>query len=924
MSNYKKAKMKDKIDPNKKLDDAIEKQRAEVRERNKVSSNPEFKKLISEIEAKENLLIKSSLSKSEQLYANLKSQMDEITKFTSLHGRMSNKSEEISEVFKEILDAAKKSTDGRDLKSNLNRLNKFSENARLMLKDDGEIKAFENQVELMRVAIKADHDERNAFTKKTKEFFVKKSKGLVEGFVGVIERGLSDDPLSSAAFGFIKSQTSSLLEARRERKARDNEAKRNDALVVKAQLESERKKQLVSNSELLDKKKKKVWDDDDDDGPALKYNEPHYNQMYDPWADSSATDEKVLRELEVHSDYLDLIVDQGKMTVRYLGDLVLSNDEMLDQERINSLKNLENQMESSRLPAFPGLRNSAALASVSRMSTGEQPTGGSDTGTSDLLKAGAAGGIGTWLVGLLKSKGIAGTAGHLLGKGRLALGAAGGMAGSLATNAALLPLFAQLGYTASGLLDNGDSEKWGTSGTSTRLAKVINRGSLSALEGTDIGDYIESKLGKKIFGAKAAGFDSEEQLAKTIESTFDDAHKKIVDIFLKEAGNLSRGWNSITGGISEFVKDTESKFNFIMGEPWLDKAKEQKGIGQVLEDDLSKMIKEKKSSLEHARLTGEKSSRLVEREIEISALEKKLIELKTSNEQLFKRYLMKAGIIDDESVIINNNIRFEDSEANARTTDNRSGWMDKVKGWFGKSETGTITDKVDNRISSVNSQLQNFAKPQKPLDKGGLTGEMAGWIQKYANIYGIEPNLLKALIWQESRFRPGARSPVGAVGLTQLMPGTASDMGVNPHDPEQNVKGGAKYFAMLKRRYKGDERLALAAYNGGMGNVDKYGGIPPFKETQAYVPGVLGKRDEYNRSEMMGSDNESAKKLEEYRKAMKDDQTRMMTGQPVVPVVNNVNNNTSNTSVTTLAKNVRNNEPSFVRTEDRSITNGGW
>ena len=98
--------------------------------------------------------------------------------------------------------------------------------------------------------------------------------------------------------------------------------------------------------------------------------------------------------------------------------------------------------------------------------------------------------------------------------------------------------------------------------------------------------------------------------------------------------------------------------------------------------------------------------------------------------------------------------------------------------------------------------------------------------------------LLQALIWQESRFSIGARSPVGAFGLTQIMPGTASDLGINPEyydSPYLQVEGGARYLAAQLTTFDGNVVNALAAYNAGPGRVFEYGGVPPFKETQHYV-----------------------------------------------------------------------------------------
>lgn len=104
---------------------------------------------------------------------------------------------------------------------------------------------------------------------------------------------------------------------------------------------------------------------------------------------------------------------------------------------------------------------------------------------------------------------------------------------------------------------------------------------------------------------------------------------------------------------------------------------------------------------------------------------------------------------------------------------------------------------------------------------------------------GLDPQLFLRVIGQESAWKPGARSPKGAVGLAQLMPTTARELGVDPTDPVQNLRGGATYLKQQLDRF-GDPALALAAYNAGPGNVQKYGGIPPFQETQDYVKKILG------------------------------------------------------------------------------------
>ena len=114
----------------------------------------------------------------------------------------------------------------------------------------------------------------------------------------------------------------------------------------------------------------------------------------------------------------------------------------------------------------------------------------------------------------------------------------------------------------------------------------------------------------------------------------------------------------------------------------------------------------------------------------------------------------------------------------------------------------------------------------------------AGAIQQAASAAGVDPRLLAALTWAESGFNPGAASPAGALGLTQLMPATAAGLGVDPSDPAQNLLGGARYLAGQLQRF-GRVDHALAAYNAGPTAVVKAGGIPPYPETQAYVTRVL-------------------------------------------------------------------------------------
>lgn len=146
----------------------------------------------------------------------------------------------------------------------------------------------------------------------------------------------------------------------------------------------------------------------------------------------------------------------------------------------------------------------------------------------------------------------------------------------------------------------------------------------------------------------------------------------------------------------------------------------------------------------------------------------------------------------------------------------------------------TTTVDTDNTVDSS----QDFSTQ---LKEQLSTTSLEEIFQKAASTYGVDENLLKAIAKAESDFDPNATSKSGAMGIMQLMPATAKSLGVtDAYDPEQNIMGGAKYIASMLKKYDGNVSYALAAYNAGSGNVDKYGGIPPFEETQNYVTKILG------------------------------------------------------------------------------------
>jgi soluble lytic murein transglycosylase-like protein len=161
------------------------------------------------------------------------------------------------------------------------------------------------------------------------------------------------------------------------------------------------------------------------------------------------------------------------------------------------------------------------------------------------------------------------------------------------------------------------------------------------------------------------------------------------------------------------------------------------------------------------------------------------------------------------------------------------------------------------RLASVTSATDPNAAASATTGATGPTGApsttgaatpYAAEIDAAAAKYSVDPALLRGLIRQESNFNPNAGSPAGARGLTQLMPGTAAALGVDPSVPAQAIEGGAKYLRQQLDKFGGDPAKALAAYNAGPGAVQRYGGVPPYAETQNYVRKVLAYAAEYRQA----------------------------------------------------------------------------
>lgn len=161
----------------------------------------------------------------------------------------------------------------------------------------------------------------------------------------------------------------------------------------------------------------------------------------------------------------------------------------------------------------------------------------------------------------------------------------------------------------------------------------------------------------------------------------------------------------------------------------------------------------------------------------------------------------------------------------------------------------TNTTDFASVLQAATTGTSSGAQSQGTTQAEGASSAYDPLIEQAAARYGLDPAILHGLIQQESDFNPSAQSSAGAAGLTQLMPGTASSLGVaNPLDPTESIEGGARYLSQLMSQFGGNTTDALAAYNAGPGAVSQYGGVPPYPETQSYVTKVLGYAESYRQA----------------------------------------------------------------------------
>ena len=171
---------------------------------------------------------------------------------------------------------------------------------------------------------------------------------------------------------------------------------------------------------------------------------------------------------------------------------------------------------------------------------------------------------------------------------------------------------------------------------------------------------------------------------------------------------------------------------------------------------------------------------------------------------------------------------------------NQSGYSQALERIEAISKLGTYVNDLSNSVKA--SATNTFSALLNKLSASKLKQKFQETINQAAMENKVDPKLVNAVIEQESSFNPNAISQSGAMGLMQLMPGTAQQLGVkDPLNPTENIRAGTKYLSSLLNRYQGNVVLALSAYNAGPNNVDKYKGVPPFEETKNYVEKVLNK-----------------------------------------------------------------------------------
>ena len=202
-----------------------------------------------------------------------------------------------------------------------------------------------------------------------------------------------------------------------------------------------------------------------------------------------------------------------------------------------------------------------------------------------------------------------------------------------------------------------------------------------------------------------------------------------------------------------------------------------------------------------------------------------------SRQQVFSEYLQPSAKASN----VSSTNEASRSTPNAVNSTFQNQLDQKIQNQSGATSVSNLdTATIQELKNTLNNQGVSLQEPIR------VPGSLEPIFKKAAETYGVDEGLLISFAKNESNFRSDAKSSVGAMGIMQLMPGTAQGLGVtDAYDPEQNIMGAAKLLSGKIEQYNGNVSLALAAYSAGSGNVKKYDGIPPFTETQNYIPRVL-------------------------------------------------------------------------------------
>jgi len=240
--------------------------------------------------------------------------------------------------------------------------------------------------------------------------------------------------------------------------------------------------------------------------------------------------------------------------------------------------------------------------------------------------------------------------------------------------------------------------------------------------------------------------------------------------------------------------------------------------------------------------------------IEDKEKQAKILKLKKACQQfeaIFIQYMLKSmRSASDKSTLLGDGLgsdifmqMFDEGMAEKMAESSPMGLANMMYNNFIDTESAEDIDRtfaVPSRTGNVKRKVVPGAEKQQNPTKGVSLDKLSSIINEAAAANGVNPHLVKAVIMQESGGNPNAVSSKGAKGLMQLMDGTAKMLGVaDPFDIRQNIFGGVKYLSRLLKRFNGDMKNALAAYNAGPGAVIKYGGIPPYEETKKYVSNIM-------------------------------------------------------------------------------------